>query len=47
MSKKLVGRFFEFSVVVSEGMPPDEMALIGSNGGTRWTPDGGVEVLSE
>lgn len=34
-------------IVVSEGMAPDEAALLSSKDGVRWTPDGGVERLSE
>lgn len=37
----------DIPVVVSDGMAPDEVAVIGPYDGARWTPDGGVESLSQ
>lgn len=33
-------------IVVSEGVAPDEVVMIGAFNGARWTPDEGVQELS-
>lgn len=43
MSEQIMG----LPIMVSEGVAPSEFILHGAVNSVRWTPDGGVEELSD
>lgn len=47
MKKDKPVKLMGMPIVASAGVAPDELVLHGSRNSVRWTPDGGVEEMSD